>query len=124
MKNHSAPRLLWIDDEISPCDAEVAFLHRQGFQIECVVTGCDGLARARSREYDGILLDLKLPDLPGLSILATLRAEQIVTPSSGFNWLRGSRVCEARRSFWREWIQSEAGLRRRPGGRYSSAPSK
>lgn len=74
------PRLLWIDDEISPASIEIRFLESEGFRVDCAVTGSDGLAKARAGGYDGILLDLKLPDLPGLSILATLRAEDITTP--------------------------------------------
>jgi FixJ family two-component response regulator/AraC-like DNA-binding protein len=74
------PRLLWIDDEISSSNIEVQFLESQGFRIDCAVAGCDGLDRARAVSYDGILLDLRLPDLPGLAILATLRGEGITTP--------------------------------------------
>ena len=73
-------RLLWIDDEKSPSDPDVWFLTREGFQIDCVVTGSAGLAMARTGRYQGILLDLRLPDLPGLAVLATLRAEGIDVP--------------------------------------------
>jgi DNA-binding response OmpR family regulator len=59
------PTLLWIDDEVSAVDVEIRFLELQGFRVDCTATGADGLARARSGGYDGILLDLKLPDLPG-----------------------------------------------------------
>jgi ActR/RegA family two-component response regulator/AraC-like DNA-binding protein len=74
------PRLLWIDDEISGSDVQVRFLELQGFRVDCALTGSDGLAMARAGGYDGILLDLKLPDLPGLAVLATLRGENITTP--------------------------------------------
>jgi AraC-like DNA-binding protein/ActR/RegA family two-component response regulator len=74
------PRLLWIDDEISGSDVQVHFLELQGFRVDCAFTGSDGLAMARASGYDGILLDLKLPDLPGLAVLATLRGENITTP--------------------------------------------
>jgi AraC-like DNA-binding protein len=50
---------------------------------------------ARTRGYDGILLDLMLPDVPGLSVLATLRAEKVNTPVlilTGFADLESARV--------------------------------
>ena len=84
------PRLLWIDDEISSSSIEIRFLESEGFRVDYAVTGSEGLTKVRSGGYDGILLDLKLPDLPGLSILATLREEHITTPVmvlTGFpNW--------------------------------------
>jgi FixJ family two-component response regulator/AraC-like DNA-binding protein len=76
----SQPALLWIDDEISRESGGVQLLEREGFRVHCSVTGAAGLAMARSGNYQGILLDLRLPDIPGLAVLATLRAESISTP--------------------------------------------
>ena len=73
-------RLLWIDDEKSPSDPDVVFLKRDGFHIDCAVTGSAGLAMARTGRYHGVLLDLRLPDLPGLAVLASLRAGGINVP--------------------------------------------
>ena len=88
-------RLLWIDDEKSPSDPDVWFLTREGFHIDCAVTGSAGLAMARTGRYQGILLDLRLPDLPGLAVLATLRAEGIDVPVlvlTGFGDFESARV--------------------------------
>src|SRR5688572_8218804 len=74
------PRLLWIDDEIAPDSIEVRFLKAEGFLIDCAVTGTAGLALARTGDYQLILLDLRLPDIPGLSVLANVRANNIRTP--------------------------------------------
>ena len=93
--NGHSCRLLWIDDEVSQSDPEVRFLESLGFRVDCAVTGNGGLFLARGNSYGGILLDLKLPDLPGLSILATLRAERIMTPVlvvTGFADLESARV--------------------------------
>ena len=88
-------RLLWIDDEKSPSDPDVWFLTRGGFHIDCAVTGSAGLAMARTVPYQVILLDLRLPDLPGLAVLATLRAEGIDVPVlvlTGFGDFESARV--------------------------------
>jgi DNA-binding NtrC family response regulator len=50
---------------------------------------------ARTGRYQAILLDLRLPDLPGLAVLATLRAEGIDVPVlvlTGFGDFESARV--------------------------------
>jgi AraC-like DNA-binding protein len=50
---------------------------------------------ARTERYQGILLDLRLPDVPGLAVLAALRAESISTPVlvlTGFGDFESARV--------------------------------
>ena len=89
------PHLLWIDDEICHSHAEVRYLELQGFRVDNAVTGSEGLAMARARRYDAILLDLNLPDLPGLAVLAALRGEDITTPVlvlTGFGNFESARV--------------------------------
>jgi CheY-like chemotaxis protein len=89
------PALLWIDDELAPANIEIRYLQRQGYRVDYAVTGSNGLALARAGGYDGILLDLHLPDIPGLSVLATLRAENISTPVlvvTGFGDSESARV--------------------------------
>lgn len=76
----AAKALLWIDDGLLPDNASVQLLERAGYRVHCAVTGTAGLAMTRTGQYDGILLDLRLPDIPGLAVLATLRAESINTP--------------------------------------------
>lgn len=73
-------RLLWIDDEIARMSTEVLWLRQQAFRVDCAETGASGLAMAMTSRYDGILLDLRLPDIPGLAVLARLHAEEIDAP--------------------------------------------
>jgi YesN/AraC family two-component response regulator len=72
--------LLWIDDEISSDQSSVRVLEVEGFRVHCAVTGSAGLAMARARRYHAILLDLRLPDMPGLAVLEILRSEDPSTP--------------------------------------------
>ena len=73
-------RLLWIDDQISPKSAEIVYLQREGYDLDCAVTGAAGLSMARAASHDGILLDLRLPDINGLTVLARLRTYSTTTP--------------------------------------------
>lgn len=68
--------LLIIEDSERLCAALHDGLSRMGYAVDIARTGPDGLAYARHKQYDVIILDLMLPQLDGLSILRTLRAEQ------------------------------------------------
>jgi DNA-binding NtrC family response regulator len=69
-----------IDDQIRISDAFVRLLVLEGFQVDCAPTAESGLAMARTRVHDGIVLDERLPDRSGLSTLEQLRAEGILIP--------------------------------------------
>lgn len=73
-------RLLWIDDEIRPDDAVVRLLEIEGFRVECASSGATGLAIAQCKAFVGIILDVRLPDIPGLTVLETLTRQQIPVP--------------------------------------------
>jgi DNA-binding response OmpR family regulator len=68
----TASRLLWIDDDLRPADAQVRFLEFEGLAVDYALTAAAGLARARSRRYDLILLDHRLPDGFGTDLLPDL----------------------------------------------------
>ncbi len=68
------PRLLWIDDEIGTDHAAVRLMELEGVEVACAPTGAVGLALALTNVYDGIILDLRLPDLGGMTILKRILA--------------------------------------------------
>lgn len=72
--------LLWIDDQIRPDDAVVRLLEMEGFRVDCAESGVAGLAMAQRAAYVGIILDLRLPDMSGLSVLEALKGQQVTTP--------------------------------------------
>jgi two-component system copper resistance phosphate regulon response regulator CusR len=55
-------------------------LEEQQIQTDLVADGPEGLERASRGEYDVIVLDLRLPGMPGVEVLRTLRDRGIVTP--------------------------------------------
>lgn len=50
-------------------------LRREGFAVDVVGDGAEGLSFAATYEYDVIVLDLMLPGLDGMTLLQTLRAQ-------------------------------------------------
>lgn len=69
----AAPRtLLIVDDEPSIRRALTRYLEREGHTVDAVATGAEGLALMRERRYDGILLDLRMPEQSGAAVYAAL----------------------------------------------------
>lgn len=72
--------ILWVDDEIDSQSALVRWLTLDGFQVDCAQSGSSGVEMAESNRYDAILLDLRLPDLYGLTVLRRIIAQPFTGP--------------------------------------------
>ncbi len=68
------PRVLIIDDEKSIREVFGVLLGERGYAVESAEDGGRGLDRARRFAPDVVLLDMNLPDMAGLEVLAGLRA--------------------------------------------------
>ena len=66
-------RVLVVEDYDPLRDSIVRGLGEEGFAVDSVATGDDGLAVATSTDYDVIVLDLMLPGVDGLEILRYLQ---------------------------------------------------
>lgn len=73
-------RILIIEDSLTEIARIRALLSGQGHIVDCETMGESGFEVGRLYDYDIILLDLRLPDRDGLSVLRDLRAEKITTP--------------------------------------------
>jgi two-component system, OmpR family, response regulator QseB len=73
-------RILLVEDDLMLGEAARDGLLQDGFAVDWVTTGAAALAAARTVDYAAILLDLGLPVMNGLEVLATLRRESIPTP--------------------------------------------
>jgi two-component system OmpR family response regulator len=73
-------RVLLVEDEEHLAGAIVAGLGAEGFVVDAVRTGTEGLARATEGEYVAIILDILLPDLDGYEVCAALREREIWVP--------------------------------------------
>jgi DNA-binding NtrC family response regulator len=69
-------RILVIDDEPSVCVACRRILEAEGHAVDTTLSGRDGVERTAAGSYEIVLLDLKIPDLPGLEALDEIRARR------------------------------------------------
>ena len=72
--------MLVIEDEVRLAEFIREGLTAEGFGVEVVHDGLDGLWRARERPYDAIVLDILLPGMNGYLVCRTLRQEDVWTP--------------------------------------------
>lgn len=73
-------RILIVEDEEGLVLTLTDRLETQGYVVESVRDGEQGLAMATSREYDLILLDVMLPKKTGFQVSAGIREKNILTP--------------------------------------------
>lgn len=73
-------RILVVDDEERLAKSIARGLEADGFDVDVVHDGTDGLWRAREGTYSAIILDIMLPGMNGYEVCRTLRDEDIWTP--------------------------------------------
>lgn len=73
-------RLLLVEDHVPLADELLASLQRQGYAVDWLADGRDALYQGSSEPYDLIILDLGLPGVPGLEVLAQWRAGGLAIP--------------------------------------------
>jgi two-component system, NtrC family, response regulator PilR len=61
--------ILIVDDERSMREFLAIYLRRTGHRVEAAAGGADGLAALRSREFDVVITDLRMPSVGGLDVL-------------------------------------------------------
>jgi DNA-binding NtrC family response regulator len=75
-----ARTLLIIDDDQANCLLIQRIFGAEGFEVTAVHDGQSGIERARSHPPEVILLDLRLPGVDGLEVLARLKQEVPALP--------------------------------------------
>ena len=74
------PKILTIEDDELIAHDIVRTLSASGFSVDVARTGREGMAKAMAGDYDVVTLDRMLPDLDGLTIVATMRGVGMETP--------------------------------------------
>jgi two-component system, OmpR family, response regulator len=73
-------RVLVVEDEVRLGEAIDRGLRAEGFVVDLVHDGLEGLWRAREQAYAAMVLDILLPGMNGYEVCRTLRSEQVWTP--------------------------------------------
>ena len=73
-------RILIVEDEKTALHALSLLLSDEGYEISQADRGEQGLRLAMREEPDLLLLDIRLPDLDGLTVLERLRAGPAMRP--------------------------------------------
>ncbi len=73
-------RILLVEDNERLSEAIRESLYAAGFETDGVGRGEEALAATREQPYDAIILDLGLPDIDGMQVLETLRAQKNAVP--------------------------------------------
>lgn len=66
-------RVLVIDDDVELCSLVGEYLEAEGFQVECVHNGEQGLERATNGGHVLAVLDVMLPGINGFDVLRRIR---------------------------------------------------
>ena len=73
-------RILFVEDEPSIAEAVASLLKKQHYSVDLAYDGETGLDYAASGVYDLLVLDIMLPKIDGITLLKTLRKQNIRTP--------------------------------------------
>lgn len=84
-------RILVVEDEAAIAEEVASALRAAGYVVDWVRDGETAWFRADTEDYDGVVLDLGLPKLDGLSVLRRLRgggsAVPVVVLTARGNWM-------------------------------------
>src|SRR5262245_40910999 len=73
------PRLLIVEDDVAMGEALITTLSIAGYDADIARTGTEGLEKLlEGNQYDLVLLDLILPGLDGLAVLAKVRQTPVI----------------------------------------------
>ena len=75
MSRIEKPFVLIVDDNEATLTLMTALLHRES-AIDAAASGRDALDRLRTKNYDAVILDLRMPDMDGFAVLDFLQSER------------------------------------------------
>lgn len=73
-------RILLVEDDAETSDYILKGLRQDGFNVEHVSDGRDGLFMATSSQFDAVIMDRMVPGMDGLSVIKALRAGGVEIP--------------------------------------------
>jgi len=76
---HGKTKLLMVDDDEDILETLKDVFQEKGYRIEIAKTGKDAITKARKHFFDVALIDIKLPDIPGIEVLREFRQKHPAT---------------------------------------------
>lgn len=73
-------RILLVEDEKELSRALAKMLTKEGYDVDSVYDGADGLSFSATGMYDLIILDVIMPKMNGFEVLAEIRRKKLDTP--------------------------------------------
>jgi DNA-binding NtrC family response regulator len=73
MLPHKKITILVVDDESSIREAFSDWLKQDGYEVETAGDGLAALAKIKEKHYDIMLIDVKMPQMDGITLLKKLR---------------------------------------------------
>lgn len=74
-------KLLIAEDDTRLLKSLLHIMELNKFSVDGVATGTEALEYAMTGEYDGLVLDIMMPEMDGIEVLKTLRNKNINTPA-------------------------------------------
>jgi len=68
-------KLLIAEDEISILEPYAEYFKMEGFEVETATDGAMALEKAKSFDFDLMLLDIMMPKMDGLEVLKAMKAD-------------------------------------------------
>lgn len=75
-KQFSNIRILLVDDEPMIREMITMMLQRRGMRVETAENGSDALRKWQAGDFDLILMDLQMPEMDGMEVTRSIRAEE------------------------------------------------
>jgi DNA-binding response OmpR family regulator len=75
-----ARSVLVIDDDTGTCDTFAFALRRLGFNVMTAATGASGLAAVHAHQFDLALVDYRLPDMTGMTLVRLFQTDRSDLP--------------------------------------------
>jgi len=80
VRTRAVARILIVDDEKDPAKAFAECLEEVGYSVETAGNVPDAQRKLHQQTFDAVVLDLHLPEVPGMELLKELRVQAVTTP--------------------------------------------
>jgi DNA-binding NtrC family response regulator len=70
---HKKIKIIVVDDELSIRESLKGWLQQDGYQVETAAGGLEALAKSAERRFDIMLIDVKMPEMDGLTLLKKIK---------------------------------------------------